>query len=92
MLSLIKMPPENDDGTYEVQHHKIPGGDWINILDHASIHQAILLLVKTENHLNLLLFRNEGSNGYSFSKLSTLSESKHLYSIAKIFPDTYMRN
>ena len=92
MLSLIKMPPENDDGTYEVQHHKIPGGDWINILDLASTNQTILLLVKTENHINLLLFKNEGSKGFSFKKLSSLSESKHLYSTAKIFPDTYMEN
>ena len=86
------MPPENDDGTYEVQHHKIPGGDWINILDLASTNQTILLLVKTENHINLLLFKNEGSKGFSFKKLSSLSESKHLYSTAKIFPDTYMEN
>ena len=44
MMSLIKMPPENDEGTYEIQNHKIPGGDWIDILDCASIHQSILIL------------------------------------------------
>ena len=51
-----------------------------------------MIIVKTNNHINLFIFRNEGSKGYSFSTLSTLSESKHLYSIAKIFTDTYMRN
>jgi hypothetical protein len=92
MLTLIKMPPENDEGTFVSEHHSIPTGGGSDLLDCASAHDSILILLRNQGRTMLLQFRAEAKGKYSFTKIGGFTESKHQYLFARIIPDTYFYN
>ena len=76
------MPPENNNDTYKIEHHKIPSSNKLEILDFVSVMDSLLLLVKSEKQVNLLQFKAEKEVGYSFTKIATMNEQRHQYIFA----------
>jgi hypothetical protein len=83
------MPPENDEGTFYCEHHKIPIGSQSDLLDATSANDAVLMLFKHDESITLLQFKGEGQKGYTFTKLGNSIKSKHSFLLARILPDTY---
>lgn len=91
-LSLIKMPPENENGTYDLEHHNIPGTTNFEVLDCVAEAKSIFLLLKTEGRTILIQFMADSPEGYSFSKIGSFHDSKHQFIMARIVPDTCLYN
>jgi hypothetical protein len=50
-LTLIKMPPENDEGTYHCEHHKLPTGSESDLLDVVCADDSVLLLMQSKTDI-----------------------------------------
>ena len=90
MLSLIKMPPENDDGFFHLQNHIIPGNSNKKVLDFKYVRNSLLILLQFTNEVILTQFRPEGSSSYSFNKIWSMKIEKPNYIFARLVTDTYI--
>lgn len=89
-LSLLKMPPENDQGTYHIENHKIPHSEKLEILDFVGIFDCLLILVKLKKEVTLLQFKSNRFQSYEFNKLGSVYNDKHNYALARIVQESYI--
>lgn len=88
VLSLLKLPPENDEGTYVCENHRLPVEANTDILDCIEVESSILLLLQNGNTIKLLQFLNQPQNS-RFNLVNQFTEDKYKFIFARIIPDTF---